>query len=71
MEAFRVLANRGFIPELGPVEFHWYAAEEAGLYGSLDIAAYKKDQGAKVGAMMEFVSATTMSQVENRMLIKP
>ncbi|KAL7419745.1 hypothetical protein Q5752_005661 [Cryptotrichosporon argae] len=54
LEAFRVLANRGYIPERGPVEFHWYAAEEAGLYGSLAIAGYKKDIGAKIGAMLEF-----------------
>lgn len=56
MEAFRVLAHRGFIPERGPVEFHWYAAEEAGLLGSLDIAGYKRDINATVGAMLEFVS---------------
>lgn len=56
LEAFRVLAGRGFIPARGPVEFHWYAAEEAGLLGSLDVAGYKKDRGEKIGAMMEFVS---------------
>ena len=56
LEAFRVLAKRGYIPTRGPVEFHWYAAEEAGLLGSQDIAAYKRGQGAKIGAMMEFVS---------------
>ncbi|ORX38701.1 peptidase family M28 [Kockovaella imperatae] len=54
LEAFRVLAMRGFIPERGPVEFHWYAAEEAGLLGSQAIAKYKKDQQATIGAMMEF-----------------
>lgn len=57
LEAFRVLATRGFVPRDGPVEFHWYAAEEAGLLGSLDVAGYRKDRGEKVGAMMEFVSA--------------
>jgi len=46
------------VPRDGPVEFHWYAAEEAGLLGSLDLAGYKKDRGEKVGAMMEFVSAS-------------
>lgn len=55
LEAFRVLATNGFIPKEGPVEFHWYAAEEGGLLGSLDIAAYKKKEGATIGAMMEFV----------------
>jgi leucyl aminopeptidase len=57
LEAFRVLATSGFIPENGPVEFHWYAAEEGGLLGSQAIARYKKESGARIGAMMEFVSA--------------
>lgn len=56
LEAFRVLAESGFVPKEGPVEFHWYAAEEGGLLGSQDIAAYKKKEGAHIGAMMEFVS---------------
>jgi bacterial leucyl aminopeptidase len=56
LEAFRVLAHSGYIPQDGPVEFHWYAAEEAGLLGSQAIARYKKDSNAKIGAMMEFVS---------------
>lgn len=54
LEAFRVLASSGYIPNEGPVEFHWYAAEEGGILGSLDITAYKKKEGAKIGAMMEF-----------------
>ncbi|WVQ98385.1 hypothetical protein IAU59_005508 [Kwoniella sp. CBS 9459] len=54
LEAFRALAMRGYIPQSGPVEFHWYAAEEAGLLGSQEIVAYKKGQGANVGAMIEF-----------------
>lgn len=54
LEAFRVLAASGYIPKDGPVEFHWYAAEEGGLLGSQDVAAYKKAEGAKIGAMMEF-----------------
>lgn len=56
LEAFRVLATGGYVPQNGPVEFHWYAAEEGGLLGSQDIAAYKKQEGAHIGAMMEFVS---------------
>lgn len=56
LEAFRVLADSGFIPANGPVEFHWYAAEEGGLLGSQAIARYKKESGARIGAMMEFVS---------------
>ncbi|KAI3399146.1 hypothetical protein diail_7725 [Diaporthe ilicicola] len=54
LEAFRVLATSGYIPKEGPVEFHWYAAEEGGLLGSQAIAAYKKKEGANIGAMMEF-----------------
>ncbi|KAH8777370.1 peptidase family M28 [Diaporthe sp. PMI_573] len=54
LEAFRILATSGFIPKEGPVEFHWYAAEEGGLLGSQAIAAYKKKEGATIGAMMEF-----------------
>lgn len=56
LEAFRVLAEAGFTPKDGPVEFHWYAAEEGGLLGSQAIARYKKEQGARIGAMIEFVS---------------
>ncbi|WVW78073.1 hypothetical protein I302_100024 [Kwoniella bestiolae CBS 10118] len=54
LEAFRALANRGYIPQRGPVEFHWYAAEEAGLLGSQEIVAYKRGLHANVGAMIEF-----------------
>ena len=54
LEAFRVLARSGYTPKDGPVEFHWYAAEEGGLLGSQAIAKYKKQQGAKIGAMLEF-----------------
>ncbi|KAJ5769166.1 peptidase family M28 [Penicillium odoratum] len=54
LEAFRILAESGFTPKNGPVEFHWYAAEEGGLLGSQPIARYKKEQGAQIGAMMEF-----------------
>ncbi len=55
LEAFRVLAESGYTPLHGPVEFHWYAAEEGGLLGSQAVARYKKEQGAHIGAMMEFV----------------
>lgn len=54
LEAFRVLAESGFLPKNGPVEFHWYAAEEGGLLGSQAIAKDKRQQGANVGAMLEF-----------------
>jgi len=54
LEAFRVLATSGYVPKEGPVEFHWYAAEEGGLLGSQAVAAYKKKEGASIGAMLEF-----------------
>ncbi|EFQ35787.1 peptidase family M28 [Colletotrichum graminicola] len=54
LEAFRVLATSGYVPKEGPVEFHWYAAEEGGLLGSQAVAAYKKKEGANIGAMLEF-----------------
>ncbi|PYH48310.1 peptidase [Aspergillus saccharolyticus JOP 1030-1] len=54
LEAFRVLATSGYTPKNGPVEFHWYAAEEGGLLGSQAIARYKKESGARIGAMLEF-----------------
>jgi leucyl aminopeptidase len=44
-----------------PVEFHWYAAEEGGLLGSQAVARYKKESGAKIGAMLEFVSISRLS----------
>ena len=56
LEAFTVLAGRGYIPREGPVEFHWYAAEEGGLLGSQDVVAYHREQCGIVGAMIEFVS---------------
>ncbi|KAI0192843.1 peptidase [Astrocystis sublimbata] len=54
LEAFRVLAQSGFVPMNGPVEFMWFAAEEGGLLGSQAIAKDKKQQGATIGAMLEF-----------------
>ncbi|KAJ3307691.1 Leucine aminopeptidase 1 [Blyttiomyces sp. JEL0837] len=41
-EALRVLVTSGFVPAR-PIEFHWYTAEEEGIYGSNDVAeAYAK-----------------------------
>ncbi|KAK6849788.1 peptidase [Apiospora arundinis] len=54
LEAFRVLAMNGFTPKDGPVEFHWYAGEEGGNLGSSAVARYKKESGARIGAMVEF-----------------
>lgn len=55
LEAFTVLALSGYTPLNGPVEFHWYAGEEGGLLGSQDVARFKKESGANIGAMLEFV----------------
>ncbi len=69
LEAFRVLAESGFVPMNGPVEFHWYAAEEGGLLGSQPIAQYKKESRANIGAMLEFVSDTCAGSHNLQLLI--
>ncbi|KAH6907664.1 aminopeptidase [Coprinopsis sp. MPI-PUGE-AT-0042] len=51
MEAFRVLVQNGFKPS-SPVEFHFYAGEEAGLLGSQAIARSYKSSGVQVKAMV-------------------
>lgn len=53
-----MLAESGYVPKDGPVEFHWYAAEEGGLLGSQAVARWKKESGVRIGAMMEFVSVS-------------
>ena len=58
-----MLAHSGFTPLNGPVEFHWYAAEEGGLLGSQHVARYLKESGATIGAMMEFVSACLLESL--------
>lgn len=52
IEALRVLVSSGFKPST-PLEFHWYAGEEAGLLGSNAIATSYKNSGIKVKAFME------------------
>lgn len=52
LEAFRALLAAGFKPT-NPVEFHWYAAEEAGLLGSQAIANAYKSAAKPVQAFME------------------
>jgi len=52
LEAFRILA-REFRPQR-TIEFHAYAAEEAGLRGSQAIAQQYASQGINVVAMMQF-----------------
>ena len=58
LEALRVLARSGYTPRGGAVEFHWYAAEEGGNLGSQAVARYKRESGARIGAMLEFVSSS-------------
>ncbi|KAJ3326678.1 Leucine aminopeptidase 1 [Blyttiomyces sp. JEL0837] len=47
-ETLRTLVNGGFVPAR-PIEFHWYTAEEEGIYGSNEVAeAYAKAQTSVV-----------------------
>jgi len=52
LEAFRVLVLSGFIPDR-TLEFHTYAAEEAGLLGSQNIANTYSTRGTVVAAMLQ------------------
>ncbi|ORY22232.1 peptidase [Naematelia encephala] len=52
LEAFRSLVQVGYSPVDGPVEFHWWAGEEAGLLGSMDVAEDYKARGLNVGAVL-------------------
>lgn len=52
LEAFRALVHGNFTPS-GPVEFHWYSAEEGGLLGSQAVAKSYEDKGVKVKAMLQ------------------
>lgn len=69
LEAFRVLINAGFDPVF-PVEFQWYAAEEAGLLGSQDIAATYKAQGRPVYSafQLDMTGYTTLPQAPVRVI---
>ncbi|KAI9597956.1 aminopeptidase [Syncephalis fuscata] len=52
LEAFRAIVDSGFKPKR-PIEFHWYAGEEAGLLGSQDVAASYQRAGRKVAGMLQ------------------
>jgi len=52
LEAFRVLVQNNFVPKR-TLEFHGYAAEEAGLRGSQAIATAYQQQGIKVAGMLQ------------------
>lgn len=49
---FKIFMESGFEPER-PIEIHWYAAEEAGLLGSREVAQEYKRNGAEVVAMLQ------------------
>jgi len=53
LEIFRVLAVNNFVPKR-TIEFHGYAAEEAGLLGSQAIASQYASDNKKVVSMMQF-----------------
>jgi leucyl aminopeptidase len=53
LDAFRVLAESKWAPSDGPVEFHWYSAEEGGLLGSQAVAKAYEAKDAKVKAMIQ------------------
>jgi leucyl aminopeptidase len=53
LEAFHILAQTGYAPSDGAVDFHWYAGEEAGLLGSRDIAEYYRESGRTISAMLQ------------------
>lgn len=61
LKAFCVLAETGYTPLRGPVEFHWYAAEEGGLMGSQAIARYKKESRVSIGAVLDLASQPIMA----------
>ncbi|KAJ3107473.1 Leucine aminopeptidase 1 [Phlyctochytrium planicorne] len=46
-EALRTLTRQGFVPKR-TIEFHWYAGEEEGLYGSDEVAEAYAVAGKKV-----------------------
>ncbi|KAF9913820.1 hypothetical protein BX616_009528 [Lobosporangium transversale] len=52
LEVFRALVSVGFQPAR-PVEFHWYAGEEAGLLGSQDIAKDYSNRAVEMLAMFQ------------------
>ncbi|KAF4507276.1 hypothetical protein G6O67_005933 [Ophiocordyceps sinensis] len=51
LEALRIFAETAYKPE-NTLEFHFYAAEEAGLRGSMDIFSEYKSEGKRVLAML-------------------
>lgn len=52
LEVFRVLIESGFKPK-NTLEFHWYSAEELGLWGSQDIFNTYAENKVNVKAMLQ------------------
>lgn len=52
LEVFRTIVESGFKPE-NTLEFHWYSAEELGLWGSQDIFNTYADNHVRVKAMLQ------------------
>ncbi|OXA44308.1 Leucine aminopeptidase A [Folsomia candida] len=53
LEALRIIIASGIVPRRS-IEFQWYAAEEIGRRGSMDIAEDYADRRVKVVAMLNF-----------------
>jgi leucyl aminopeptidase len=61
LEALRVLAASGIQPK-NTIEFHWYAAEEAGLLGSKDVwASYKASAQNVIGYLNQDMAGYSVS----------
>jgi len=69
LEVLRVIAEAGFVPQY-TIQFQWYAAEEAGLLGSQDIANNYKNTGVAVYAMfnLDMTAYTPNSQTPAKVL---
>ena len=60
IEAFRKMTAAGFKPA-NPVEYHWYAGEEAGLLGSAAIAKSYASAGTAVRGMLQMGASSYYS----------
>jgi len=57
MQVLRSLVKHKYIPPPGiALEFHWYAAEEGGLLGSLDVAADYEKKAKNVKGLFQMDS---------------
>ncbi|KIK52487.1 hypothetical protein GYMLUDRAFT_233434 [Collybiopsis luxurians FD-317 M1] len=67
LEAYRSILESGYIPS-SPLEFHFYAGEEGGMLGSIDVVHDFVQSGKSVRGMMQFdmtawVAAGTQEKV--------